>query len=82
MIFTTSPRGRFLIGKIYLKSMGLIQYLNETKAELKHVSWPTRAQAVRFTVAVIVLSIVTAYFLGLFDFLFTKVLDISVLKTK
>ncbi len=62
--------------------MGLIQYLNETKAELKHVSWPTRQQAVRFTIAVIVISIVTAYFLGVFDFLFTKVLDISVLKAK
>lgn len=62
--------------------MGLIQYLNETKAELKHVSWPTRTQAIRFTVAVIVISIITAYFLGLFDFLFTKVLDLSVLKIK
>ncbi len=64
------------------KNMGFIQYLNETKAELKHVSWPTRTQAVRFTVAVIIISIVTAYFLGVFDFLFTKVLDLSILKMK
>ncbi len=62
--------------------MSLIEYLKETKAELKHVSWPTRAQAIRFTVSVIAISIVTAYFLGIFDFLFTKVLDLFVLKMK
>lgn len=62
--------------------MSLIEYLKETKAELKHVSWPTKAQAIRFTVSVIIISIVTAYFLGIFDFLFTKVLDLSVLKMK
>ena len=62
--------------------MSLIEYLKETKAELKHVSWPTRQQAIRFTVSVIIISIITAYFLGIFDFLFTKVLDLSVLKMK
>ena len=54
--------------------MALIEYLKETKAELKHVSWPTRKQAVSFTVVVIAISIFTALFLGLFDTIFSTLL--------
>lgn len=51
--------------------MGLINYLKETKQELQHVSWPTRRQAIAFTVVVIIASLLTALYLGLFDYLFT-----------
>jgi preprotein translocase subunit SecE len=54
--------------------MALIEYLKETKAELKHVSWPTRKQAIAFTVVVIAISIFTALFLGLFDTIFSTLL--------
>jgi len=47
------------------------EYLKETKAELKHVSWPSKNQAVLFTVIVVVFSLVVAFFLGAFDFIFT-----------
>lgn len=47
------------------------EYLKETKGELKHVSWPTRDQAILFTVIVVVFSLVVAIFLGAFDFIFT-----------
>jgi len=47
------------------------EYLKETKGELKHVSWPTKNQAILFTVIVVVFSIVVAIFLGAFDYLFT-----------
>jgi len=46
------------------------EYLKETKGELKHVSWPTKNQAILFTVIVVVFSIVVAAFLGLFDYIF------------
>ena len=55
------------------------QYLRDTRGELKHVSWPTRRQALIFTVLVIVISLLTAFFLGFFDFLFTTALDTFVL---
>ncbi len=55
--------------------MGLVDYLRETKGELKHVSWPTRRQAVVFTILVIAVSIGTALFLGFFDFAFTRLLE-------
>ncbi len=45
-------------------------YFKEIKAELAHVVWPSRKQTVYYTIIVIVLSVVVAYFLGLFDFIF------------
>jgi len=53
----------------------IIDYLRETRGELKHVSWPTRAQTVAFTVMVIALSVVVAYFLGVFDYGFAFLLE-------
>ena len=46
-------------------------YLRETKGELKHVSWPTRKQAILYTLLTIILSISLAVYLGLFDFIFS-----------
>lgn len=60
--------------------MRLINYIKDVRAELKHVSWPTRRQALAFTALVIAISIVVSYFLGFFDFIFTKILDIFVLE--
>ncbi|MSU55128.1 MAG: preprotein translocase subunit SecE [Candidatus Taylorbacteria bacterium] len=54
--------------------MNLKTYLQETKAELAHVSWPTRKQALIYTVVVIVVSVVTAFYLGAFDYLFQTIL--------
>lgn len=45
---------------------------------MKHVSWPTRAQSIWFTVIVIIISIVTAYYLGAFDWIFTNILELVV----
>lgn len=47
------------------------EYLKETKAELKHVVWPGKHLTIVYTVLVVVLSVVTAYLLGFFDFLFS-----------
>jgi preprotein translocase subunit SecE len=52
-----------------------INYLKDTYAELKHVSWPTNKQSVVYTVLVIVISIIVALYIGLFDFVFSKALD-------
>lgn len=52
--------------------MGFGQYLKDTKAEMNHVSWPTRQQAIMYTIVVIIISIVVAAYIGVFDWLFTK----------
>jgi len=61
------------------KIMSLIQYFKETQVELKHVTWPTRSQAIIFTVVVILVSFGVAFFLGLFDYIFKIVLEKFVL---
>ncbi len=55
--------------------MSLITYLKDTNAELKHVSWPTRSQAIAFTVVVVLISVFVSFFLGFFDYLLKLVLE-------
>ena len=50
-------------------------YLKETVAEMKQVSWPTQKQAFTFTVLVVVISVFVSLFLGAFDFLFGRGVD-------
>ncbi len=59
--------------------MKIVDYLREVKGELRHVNFPKQGQTFSVTLLVIILSILTAYFLGAFDFLFTKALDLFVL---
>jgi preprotein translocase SecE subunit len=55
--------------------MGLISYIKDTQGELRHVSWPTRSQAVTFTVVVVLISVFVSFFLGFFDYLFQQILE-------
>ncbi|MEK7121051.1 MAG: preprotein translocase subunit SecE [Patescibacteria group bacterium] len=55
--------------------MSLIDFLRDTRGELKHVNWPTKRQSFWFTFSVIVISIIIAVFLGFFDFIFSTILD-------
>ncbi|MFA5095467.1 MAG: preprotein translocase subunit SecE [Candidatus Paceibacterota bacterium] len=50
----------------------ITEYLKETKTELKHVIWPNRRQTIYYTLIVVVLSVLVAYFLGIFDFIFLQ----------
>lgn len=54
--------------------MSLTTYLKDTRAELRHVTWPSRDQVVRSTAIVITVSLVVALFLGLFDVIFSATL--------
>ena len=51
-------------------------YVRDTAAEMKHVTWPTQKQAFAYTALVIGISGIVAVYLGIFDYLFTKVLNI------
>jgi preprotein translocase SecE subunit len=48
--------------------MTLLNYIKETKAELKEVKFPTVSQTIVFTMTVILVSIFTAVLLGAVDF--------------
>ena len=54
-------------------------FIKEARIELKKVTWPTRNQTVRYTVAVIAMSLAVAAFLGGLDMLFTFLLNTFVL---
>ncbi len=56
--------------------MRIADYVNQTRAELNHVNWPSREQTVRFTALVIIVSAATAALLGLSDFVFSKLLTL------
>jgi preprotein translocase subunit SecE len=71
-----APRRRFLKPQ---EMSRFINYLKDTRGELKHVAWPTRRQAVIFTIIVIVISVVTAVYLGFFDYIFSLILQKFVL---
>lgn len=46
-------------------------FLKEVRVELKKVNWPTKKEAIKYTLIVIGVSFVVAIFLGGLDFLFT-----------
>ena len=53
----------------------MFDFVKNVRGEMKHVSWPTKRQAIWYTTIVIVISIITAIILGFFDFVFTTILD-------
>jgi preprotein translocase SecE subunit len=55
--------------------MSISTYLSETKHELAHVTWPTKKQSIVFSIVVIIVSLAVAFFLGFFDFLFSRLLS-------
>lgn len=53
----------------------IITFFKEVRLELKKVTWPTRQETIKHTLAVIVVSLAVAIFLGAADFLFTWLLN-------
>lgn len=55
-----------------------IQFLREVKSELSKVVWPSRTQVIRTTIAVIILSLLVAAFLGAVDYGLNKLIESAV----
>jgi preprotein translocase subunit SecE len=56
--------------------MYILSYLKEVKAELSHVTWPTREEAQNLTLVVIGGSLAVGLYVGGLDFAFTNLLGI------
>jgi len=52
-----------------------IQFFKEVIAELKNITWPTRNQTIFYTIIVIIVSLIVAYYLGLLDNIFKNGLN-------
>ena len=50
------------------------QFLKESRAELKKVTWPTPKQAITSTSVVIVVTVIVSLVLGLVDFGLAKII--------
>lgn len=51
----------------------LVTYLKNVQAEMAHVVWPDRNQAIRHTLLIIVISAITALIIVALDYVFTGV---------
>ncbi|EKD80181.1 MAG: hypothetical protein ACD_40C00186G0005 [uncultured bacterium] len=56
--------------------MNILQYLREVRLELTKVSWPTRAEATKLTVIIILASLAVGLYVGGLDLVFTNLLGI------
>ena len=49
----------------------VLKFMRESRDELKKVSWPTREVAVRYTLIVVVASVILGFVIGGIDYLLT-----------
>jgi preprotein translocase subunit SecE len=61
-----------------IHSVAIFEYLRGTRAELKHVHWPSRAQTIAFTTVVVVMSLAVAIILAFFDYIFSYLLKLFI----
>lgn len=56
----------------------MVTFLREVRSELLKVTWPTRSEVIRLTLVVILISVFIGLYLGLADYLFTKLLELLI----
>jgi preprotein translocase subunit SecE len=68
----TAPTGNKLVSKV-----GAVRgFLVDVRSELKKVTWPTAKEVRSATMVVIVMAIISALILGLFDFVWSNVTEL------
>ncbi len=55
--------------------MNPVAFLQEVKAEMTKVIWPSRQQAIQLTVVVLVVSVIVGVYTGGLDYLFTNIVN-------
>ena len=58
-----------------MKAKPLI-FLKEVRREMERVAWPKRPEAVRLTLIVVGTSLAVGVFIGILDFVFTKLMSL------
>jgi len=53
----------------------LSKYIQATAGEMKHVKWPTTKQAMVYTILVIAISTLVAFYIAGFDYIFNSLLN-------
>lgn len=60
------------------RPMNIFQFLSEVKSELFKVVWPTKSETIRYTLTVIIFSIVVSLILGAFDYMLLRLFEAAV----
>ncbi len=68
------------MGALRRKIQQAVTFLREVRAELNRVTWPTREAVIGGTVAVIVLSLILVVYMGIIDFIVTKLLGLLMVR--
>lgn len=55
----------------------IVNYFKEVRAEVTKISWPTRAQTIRLTIIVLLVSTLIGALVGGLDFMFTNLLKLA-----
>jgi preprotein translocase subunit SecE len=84
--FATSPSesrislmaaaGAVIAGVVLYRNDRVYHLANEVSAELKKVTWPTAKEVRTATMVVIVMAIISAVILGLFDFVWSNLTEL------
>lgn len=59
----------------YINMNKLINYIIESKKELKKVVWPSKKEVTQHTILVIIISLVVAAFIGLSDYILNFIIS-------
>lgn len=51
--------------------MKILDYIKNTKSEMRHVSWPNKKETTNYTILVIAISIAVGILLGVFDYIYS-----------
>ena len=68
--------GAFVVGAILYRSDRIYTLANEVALELKKVTWPTAKEIRTATMVVIVMAIISAVILGIFDFVWSNLTEL------
>jgi preprotein translocase subunit SecE len=60
----------------------IINFLKESRGELKKVKWPTIRETLQYTLIVIIISLVVAIYLGGLDYIFSFILRKFIIREK
>jgi preprotein translocase subunit SecE len=68
--------GATVVGIVLYRNDRIYHLANEVSSELKKVTWPTAKEVRTATITVIVMAIISALILGLFDLVWTNVTEL------
>lgn len=74
----STPARKKINWKKFLKEVPgkIAKFFRDVVHELKKVSWPTRKEVFKYTVIVLITIAIFAVMLGIFDFIWVKLIDV------